>query len=154
MAAPPNMRGVPSPTISDFVVSGQSMVADGVSRNAATRDGEVDGVFDVTVTGQVVAFVLLTVDATGSPSGAQQWDTIKVPASIGAPLNSQTWVLGVEEGRATHNFPDGTIPVLAPGPHRLRLYASNSGWFKKGSYFRLYAVGANGVAVASAVLAY
>jgi hypothetical protein len=151
--AEPGARALQSPTIGEFVVNDHSLAIDAVSQHAATRDGQTDGVFDATVTGDVIGFVLLTVNQSGVPAGGSQWDTIKVPASIGAPHTFETWVIGVEEHGEMRTLPDGRLPPFS-GAHRLKLYMSNNGWFRHGSFFRLYVIGANGDVVPSAILAY
>ena len=151
--AVPNARALASPTIGEFAVSDRSLAIDAVSQHAATRDGQTDGVFDATVTGDVIGFVLVTVNQSGVPSGGSQWDTIKVPASIGTLHQFDTWVIGVEEHGEMRTLPDGRLPWLS-GTHRLKLYVSNNGWLHHGSFFRLYVIGANGDVVPSATLAY
>jgi hypothetical protein len=144
---------VPGPTISEFAVDKRSLAIDAVSHNAPARDGQVDGVFDVAVDGEVIGFVLLTVDVSGRPAGGSQWETLHIPATIGAPYPHPGWIIGIEEHGDMRNFPDGRIPMLT-GPHKLKLYVSNNGQIRTGSYFRLYALGANGGTTASAVLPY
>jgi hypothetical protein len=138
--------------ISEFSQNSKSLAVDAVSQRAPTRDGQVDGIFDVTVAGDVTAFVLLSVDANGRPTGSQ-WDTIHVPAAIGGPGNNPSWILGVEEHGQLRNLTDGRIPLLT-GSHRFKLYGSNNGAFKTGVSFRLFAVAANGDVVSSPILAY
>jgi hypothetical protein len=148
--SPPHEGG--GVVISDFAESAKSLAVDAVSPHGPSRDGQVDGIFDVTVTGDLTELMLLSVDANGRPTGSQ-WDTIRVPASIGAPGNSPSWVLGLEEHGQLRNLTDGRIPLLS-GSHHFKLYASNNGWFKVGVSFRLYAVAANGDVVSSPIVAY
>jgi hypothetical protein len=148
----PGARELAPPAIVEFVESPKSLSVDAVSPKGPTRDGQVDGIFDVTLSGDVTALILLSVDANGRPNGSQ-WDTVHVPASIGAPANNGSWVLGVEEHGQLRNLPDGRIPLLS-GSHSFKLFASNNGWFKPGVSFRLYAVGANGDTVSSPIVAY
>jgi hypothetical protein len=138
--------------ITEFVESPHSLAIDAVSRRAPSRDGQVDGVFDVAVTGEVTALILLTVDPNGRALGSQ-WDTIHVPQSIGARHDSDTWVIGVEERGRLLNLPDGRIPLLS-GPRRFKLYVSNDGSLRTGVSFRLYAVGSDGEVAMSPILDY
>lgn len=75
--------------------------------SAISPDGSPDGVFELTLDGQVNDLVLMTADAQGKPCCGQQWDTISIgkPAPAGTLFQNpgDTWVLGiVEEDAATH----------------------------------------------------
>ena len=86
-----------------------------MSRHGLVPDGVTDGVFEATVEGPIIALSLVTTNAAGTPVGGQIWNTIGGDA---------IWDLGVEEDGALLNRPDRSIPTLAAGVHRLRLYAN------------------------------
>jgi hypothetical protein len=123
-------------------------------------DGRADESFEVVVQGPLVAFVLLTTDASGRPVGGQQWDTIvsdqSIPreASGGFTRGVSTWQLGVFENGGLLNAHDGSLTPIGEGRHALQLFASDSGWFQSGRHFRLHALRPDGSIVTSAVLDY
>jgi hypothetical protein len=131
---------------------------DRVGRTAEPMpDGAPDGVFDTTIPGPVSALVLVTVDASGRACCGQVWDTLAgatpIPASIGTSfsIGAQTWVLGVDVDGRPANAPDGSLVPIGEGCHTLRLFAADSGFFNPGQPYRLFLVGADGVARGGAV---
>lgn len=121
------------------------------SRDAAMKpDGVKDLVFDVVMDGPAVAFVIVSVNATGQPDGAFSADTYvggQVPppeASIAMSPGKATSGIGVYENNKLANASDGSLTRLADGRHNLTLYVSSSSepgslGKLKGS-FRAYAV--------------
>jgi len=129
-------------------VAGDNLKVDRVKSEGGPigTDGSNDGAISFTVDGKVSGVVLLTVDEKGDPSDGQQWDTYEegqaIPAGIkDAPYKDggPTWQLGVWEGGKSKNASNGTLTPLGDGPHQLTLYASDSGYFKKGQRFIVYA---------------
>ena len=140
----------------------------GGSRDVTSRndgpiasDGFPDEPFDVIAEGPFVSLLLLSTDSSGRAMGGQQWDTVvgnraiprgtKSSYSVGAST-SQLAVL--ESNVYERNTPDGSLRPLGEGRHELRIYASGSGWFKTGRYFRLFGELADGSVVESNVVAY
>jgi len=117
-------------------------------RDAALEpDGVKDLVFDVVVDGPVMAFVVVSVNATGQPDGAFSADTYvggQTPppeASIAMQPGKATSGIGVFENNKLVNASDGSLTPLADGRHNLVLYVSPSSELAKpkGS-FRAYAI--------------
>jgi hypothetical protein len=125
-----------------------------------TQDGLDDQAFNVIADGPFVSLVLVSTDAMGRTTGGQQWDTVVGGASMPRGTKStfatgrSTWQLAVDEDDVLHNAPDGSLHPLHKGRHTLRVYASSSGWFKSGRYFRLYGELPDGAVVESNVLAF
>jgi hypothetical protein len=143
-------------------VASDSLSVDRVrgSDGAIASDGTKDGAFLVTLEGPIVALALISTDAAGAPSGAQEWDTYvgtkAVPAGIGAgyTAGSQTWQLGVWEGATLLNKADGSLGPVAAGPHSLHLYAQPSGWFVAGKHLRVVAELPDGTIAKGPVVTY
>lgn len=113
------------------------------ARDAAMKpDGVKDLVFDAVVDGPAVAFVVVSVNATGQPDGAFSADTYvggQTPpseASMGNQPGRATSGIGVFEHDKPLNTKDGSLVRLADGRHNLTLYVSSK---DKGS-FRAYAI--------------
>ncbi len=107
-------------------------------------DGSNDGAVSLSVDGPVAAIMLLTCDKSGAPESGQQWDTYvagqKVPAATKAPYEDgdATWQLGVFENGKLLNDKKGSLTPLGAGPHKLTLYASDSGYFTKDNHFVVF----------------
>lgn len=127
-------------------VAADSMKVDKVSNKdgAIAPDGEKDGAVTLTVDGPIAGIVLVTTDKDGNPEGGQQWDTYtanqKVPAAIKAPYDDggPTWQLGVFENGKALNGANGALSTIPAGPHKLALYASDSGYFTKDNHFVVF----------------
>lgn len=102
-----------------------------------------DGIFDVTISGSLVALALVRTDKDGDPEGGQQWDTWvgtdTIPSAVGAgfALGKDTYQLAAVEGIIGINDGDGRLTL--DGKHDLHLYASDVGEFKEGRFFRVVA---------------
>jgi hypothetical protein len=110
---------------------------------AIGADGRPDGTFDADIEGPIDGLIMVTTDAAGAPCCGQQWDTVvgsdPLP-NIGSAFNGAggaTWILGVWENGVVRNDPSGRV-ALGPGPHRVVLAASPSGYFRVGQHLRLY----------------
>jgi hypothetical protein len=139
--APPIARGSRgagllghSERVLDIVGSGDSAIG---------PDGRPDGTFDADLEGPIDGLILVTTDAAGAPCCGQQWDTVvgsdPLP-NIGSGFNGAggaTLVLGVWENGVVRNDPSGRV-ALGPGPHRVVLAGSPSGYFRVSQHFRLY----------------
>ncbi len=111
--------------------------------NAASPDGENDGVIDLVVRGKVKSIALLFSNADGSCWQTGQWDTITGNTSL-LPgmscglyqLGSHTYGMGVsDDGGATLlNAATGDLPQLDCGVHSLKLYVPK---FTAGRYYRV-----------------
>jgi len=122
----------------NFQVDAATWAAD----NAATPDGENDGVIDLVVRGKVKSIALLFSNANGSCWQTGQWDTITGNASL-LPgmscglyqLGSHTYGMGVsDDGGATLlNAATGDLPQLDCGLHSLKLYVPK---LTAGRYYR------------------
>jgi hypothetical protein len=147
------------PAVTAFTQSFLTSPLDRTSRRDGTvkSDGSLDQGFDVTIDGPCTALVLLETDVFGVPSGGQQWDTLvgqqPIPSAAngGFQSGSATWQLAVYEGDAATplNKEDGSLVPLGSGKHVLHVYASDSGVFHSGSYFRIYGVAPDGRVFAS-----
>jgi hypothetical protein len=149
-------------SIDSTTVAGDSLAVDRVRQGdgAISADGQMDGAFVLTAYGEIVGVVLMSTDATGTPSGGQQWDTYvgttKIPAALGSgfSVGSSTWQLGVWEGTVPLNLADGSLTHLPLGPHTLHIYGSNSGYFVTGKHLRVVAELANGTLIRGPVVTY
>jgi hypothetical protein len=138
--------GTASAGVTAAAVAPDSHQVDKVSPRdgAIASDGAKDAAFDLTVTGPLSALAIIVTDANGKGTSNQIWDSIvgtdPIPAGmmVGFSVGSQTWQVGVFEGDTLLNRPDGRLPPL-DGTHQVRLYASDSGYFKPGTSFRLIA---------------
>jgi hypothetical protein len=147
--------------VTKSAVAPDSHMVDRVSPTdgAIKMDTRNDAAFDLTVTGPITALAIITCDAVGKGVSNQIWDslvgTTPIPKGMMVSFGSgsQTWQVGVFEGGELVNNADGTIPALA-GTHDLRMYASDSGFFKSGTYFRLIAVLPDGSLTYGPVFAY
>lgn len=124
-------------------------------------DGFDDEPFDVIAEGPFVSLLLLSTDSSGRAMGGQQWDTVignrPIPRGTKSSysVGESTSQLAVFENNVYgRNTPDGSLSPLGEGRHELRIYASGSGWFKTGRYFRLFGELADGSVVESNVLSY
>ena len=123
--------------ISSAAVAPDSGTVDRVGRgdNALAPDGLLDQSIMLTVQGPIYQLAIISTDGSGAPAGGDQNDTIvgsqPIPASIGTSFRFgyQTWVLGVYENGRLLNNPDGSIPLMSPGPHTLTAYFSPGAGF-------------------------
>ncbi|MFN0062824.1 MAG: hypothetical protein ACKVPX_09930 [Myxococcaceae bacterium] len=129
----------------DFAVAPESMTLDRIGVFQLTPNGNPDGVFTATVQGPITSIMLHSVDANGNTAGSQFWDT---------RAGDATWFLGVEEDGVLVNNADSSIPEVSAGVHRLKLYATSSGYFGSGYHFRLALTLPDGSTLRSPVLTY
>ncbi len=130
-------------------------------RDGALRaDGNRDLVFRATVDGPVDALFLVTTSDRGQPSYGFRADTIvgheELPAELGSVIDVgrlTVWIAVVEDGKFI-NSENGTLGLLGPGRHDLKLYVPNPGNLMPPSYLRLYARAPGGVLAASPVIPY
>jgi len=143
-------------------VASSSLEVDRVSPGdgAITTDGQNDGVFDVHVTGPMIALTLIRTDAAGMPTSNQQWDTWvgtdAIPAELGTAFvaGSATYKLGVyDTAGGLLNDSSGRL-ALPAGQHAVRVAGSSVGSFVAGSHFRVVAQRADGVLVRGPVVDY
>ena len=109
----------------------KGMTEDKVS-SGPDKDGSPDGHFSLTLnpsSSKTVDKILLeTTDAKGNPAGGQYWDTEP----------NGYWVLGVEQPAGTRLNPtDKDIAKTITGSTTFELYASTSGYFNSGQYFKV-----------------
>jgi hypothetical protein len=95
------------------------------------KDGTPDGHFtltlDVSGTKTVTSILLESADSSGNEAGGQYWDTDP----------NYYWVLGVEQPAGTRLNPtDKSITKTISGKTVFELYASDSGYFNSGQYFK------------------
>ena len=140
----------------------ENLVVDRVSmRDGALRsDGNRDLVFRTTVEGPLDALFLVTTSDKGKPSHGFRADTIvgheEVPPELGSVIDVgrlTTWIAVVEDGKFL-NSENGTLGLLGPGRHELKLYIPNPGNLLPQSYLRLYARAPGGDLVAGPVIPY
>jgi hypothetical protein len=114
----------------------------GPDDGALRPDGVKDLSFVTQVDGPIAAVFLVSVDDKGAPNGQYQADTlvgdVTSPTELGARPGSGTSGLGVTEGDKLLNAKDGSLPALAPGPHRLTLYVATTATLKPGVKLRVY----------------
>jgi hypothetical protein len=133
--------------VTKSAVAPDSHMVDKVSPTdgAIRMDTRNDAAFDLTVTGPISGLAIITCDNNGKGINNQIWDslvgTTPIPKGMMVSLGSgaQTWQVGIFEDGQLVNNADGSLPALS-GTHDLRMYASDSGFFKSGYYFRLIAV--------------
>jgi hypothetical protein len=153
----------PSTTkVERFSIDAENLSVDRVSmRDGALRaDGNRDLVFRATVDGPVDALFLVTTSDRGQPSYGFRADTIvgheELPAELGSVIDVgrlTVWIAVVEDGKFI-NSENGTLGLLGPGRHDLKLYVPNPGNLMPPSYLRLYARAPGGVLAASPVIPY
>jgi hypothetical protein len=151
----------PASTILASAVAAESLMVDRVAGadGAIRTDGRNDGAFEVTVNGPLVSLSLLVVNDEGRSSGNQIWDTTVGESPIHRELGvtfvrgASTWQVGVFEDGVLQNRPDGSLPALE-GRHELRLYASNSGYFRPGVKLRWVLQRPDGTLAGGPVFAY
>jgi hypothetical protein len=143
MGIPAPADGVPA--IYDLAVAPDSLAVDKVGRFMPGANALNDGVFAATVRGPINNLSLVSTNAAGQPVGGQVWDTV---------AGDTTWMLGVEETGALLNAADGSVPALAPGLHRLRLFADSTAAIADGQHFRLNGTVAGGAQINGPVIAY
>jgi hypothetical protein len=114
----------------------------GSSDGALQPDGTNDLGFVARIEGPVVAAFLVTVDDKGTPDGKFQADTLvdqnESPKELGAKQGNKTAGLGVVEDGKVLNAPNGSLPELAAGTHRLGLYISPAPEIQAGTRLRVY----------------
>ena len=98
----------------------------------AESDGTPDGHFsltlDVSGTKTVTGILLASADSSGNDAGGQYWDTDP----------NGYWVLGVEQPAGNRLNPtDESISKTVSGKTVFELYASDSGYFNSGQYFKV-----------------
>ncbi len=109
----------------------KGMTEDKVS-SGPDKDGTPDAHFSLTLNPSgsktVDSILLETTDSKGNPSGGQYWDTDP----------NGYWVLGVEQPAGTRLNPtDKSISKTITGSTSFELYASSSGYFNSGQYFKV-----------------
>jgi len=152
----------PPPAVGSTTVAGASLTVDLASPRdgAIAPDGQNDGVFDVQVTGPMIALTLIRTDAAGMPTSSQQWDTWVgadvIPGELGTiyVAGSSTYQLGVYDAAGVLlNDANGRLAVPA-GQHAVRVAGSNVGSFVAGSHFLVVGERLDGVLVRGPVVAY
>ena len=129
-----------------FAKSPDSLKVDkiGGSDGSLKADGTMDAAFTLELEGPVLALFIVTTDATGTPDGNYQWDTVvatqEMPPEMKGLVKTggMTGGLGVFENGQPINKPDGSLPVIT-GAHKLDVYVSNTGAFQPGAHFRIMA---------------
>ena len=107
-----------------------------------TPDGTNDLAFVSKATGPIAAIFIATVDASGTPTGEYQADTLvgntESPKELGAKPGMVTRGLAVFEGDKLQNATDGSLSAIGAGPHTLTLYCAPSEALKPGTKLRVY----------------
>jgi len=105
-------------------------------------DGTNDLAFVTKATGPIAAIFVATVDASGTPTGEYQADTlvgnVESPKELGAKPGMVTRGLAVFEGDKLLNAPDGSLNAIAAGPHTFTLYSAPSDKLAAGTKLRVY----------------
>jgi len=129
-----------------FAKSPDSLKVDkiGGSDGSLKADGTMDAAFTLELEGPVLALFIVTTDATGTPDGNYQWDTVvatqEMPPEMKGLVKTggMTGGLGVFENGQPINKADGSLPAIT-GAHKLDVYVSNTGAFQPGAHFRIMA---------------
>lgn len=148
---PRNAQGLSATSIEAFSVG--AATADITSRRPGpiASDSLPDQSFDLVVEGEVWSILVASVDSAGRPYGTHRWGTNDYdPTAVAAnydllAIPKTAWQLAVLENAAPRNDEKGGLRHLGGGVHHLRLYASDSGAFQPGSYFRAYIIGPSGL---------
>ena len=105
-------------------------------------DGTNDLSFSVKAIGPIAAIFLVTVDASGTPTGEYQADTLignaEGPKELGAKPGMVTRGLAVFEADKLLNAPDGSLAAIGAGAHTLTLYCAPADVLKAGTRLRIY----------------
>lgn len=143
-AAAPNASNAPGPTAAITLEKApESGQVDKVGQlDGAKPDGANDYAFLVSADGAIKAVFLVTVDETGRANGRYQADTLigdqEVPKEVSTKWGKNTAGLAVAENGTVLNAPDGSIPPLAAGPHKLTLYISSAPLLTPGTKLRVH----------------
>lgn len=133
--------------VTAFAVHEENLVVDKIAMKDGIikGDGNRDLVFTATVEGPADALYLVSVTEKGEPVHGFRADTIvgheEIPPELGSVVDVgrlTVWIAVVENGKFI-NDDGGTLGMLPPGPHVLKLYVPNTGNLRDGSHLRLYA---------------
>jgi hypothetical protein len=133
--------------VSAFAVHEENLNVDKIAmKDGIIRgDGNRDLVFTATVEGPADALYLVSVTEKGEPVHGFRADTIvgheEIPPELGSVVDVgrlTVWIAVVENGKFI-NDDGGTLGLLPPGTHQLKLYVPNTGTLREGSHLRLYA---------------
>jgi hypothetical protein len=121
-------------------------------------DGSNDLSFVSKATGPISAIFVAAVDASGTPTGEYQADTLvgntESPKELGGKPGMVTRGLAVFEGDKVLNGTDGSLTAIGAGSHTLTLYSAPSDALKPGSKLRVYVMRADGTLVGGAMVAH
>jgi hypothetical protein len=99
----------------------------------------------------------VSVDDQGKPTGQYQADTLVGdtvgPPELGAKPGRGTSGIGVAENDRVLNQPDGSLPLLPAGPHRLTLFVAESATLTSAQRLRVYVLRPDRGLVGGGVLA-
>ena len=132
--------------VTTFAKSPDSLKVDkiGGSDGSLKPDGTMDAAFTADVEGPILSIFVVTTDATGTPDGNYQWDTVVATQDMPPEMKGvvktggMTGGVGVFENGQPINKPDGSLPTIT-GTHKYDLYVSNTGAFQPGAHFRIMA---------------
>jgi hypothetical protein len=119
----------------------------GGSDGALKPDGNMDAAYTLEIDGPVTALFVLSSDASGTPTGDYDADTLvggqDIPKEVGVTLKGHSTAgLGVFEGDKLVSAPDGSLN-LGPGKHKLTVYFANTGVLVPGASVVVFAQGAD-----------
>lgn len=139
--------GAVTTKVTAFAIHPENLLVDKIAmKDGIIRgDGNRDLVFTATVEGPADALYLISVSEKGEPVHGFRADTIvgheEIPAELGSVVDVgrlTVWIAVVEDDKFI-NDDGGTLGLLPPGTHHLKLYVPNTGNLRDGSYLRLYA---------------